>query len=298
MAKIITAMIPEDAKELEKVNATDITLIAFSYNKETVDYSWVLEADDNYLIRTSFLLADKEPEKSYDMAYLNHPAFALLNLNNMDDIRSDLARKVVSVFNATNSYYSDFTPVSIVDNTAIINIIHKDMNDATKYKKVLLPFHIYMKIASIKYFICSKFLFNPSLSEESSYEKYKLIEKCKLSYLGTEPTEDLYMFHNFYSLSYENKKIGIACPYHASSLISMIDKIYKESSFTLFYPNNMVVDPTVMIPIFWKNDLGAGVELKIAILRRRTKEVFIINQEEYMMIMNPINLIHGGIKNE
>lgn len=301
MAKIITTQLPSDAKEISTHTASDVTLIAFSYNEKTSDYSWVLETEDNetFLIRTSFLLADKDPEKSYDRAYLNHPLFCLLNMNNMDDKRSELARAIVSNFNASNSYYSDLTPVKIIDNIAIINIIQKDLNNITKYKKILLPFHIYMKLATIKYFICSKFLFNPSLSEESSYDKYKLIENCKLSYLGTETTKDLYCFHNFYSLSYNDSKIGVASMIHTSTDITMIAKPYKESSFTLFYPNNVVVDPTVMIPIFWKNKMDENhIQLYIAIIRRRTKEVFLISQDDYMMIMDPVKLMCGGILNE
>lgn len=297
MAKIISTKLPEDAKQIGTHTATDITLLAFSYNEKTVDYSWVLETEENenILIRTSFLLADKDPEKSYDRAYLNHPIFCLLNMNNMDDKRSDLARGIVSTFNASNSFYSDLNPVTIIDNVSVINIIQKDLNNTTKYKKVLIPFNIYMKIASIKYFICSKFLFNPSLSEESSYDKYKLIEDCILDYLGSEPTSDHYCFHNYYSLSYEDKKIGVASMFHASSDITMLAKIYKESSFTLFYSNNMVVDPTVMIPLFWKSKLdNRMVSLYIAVIRKRTKEIFLITQEEYMMIMNPVKLMCGG----
>lgn len=301
MAKIISTQIPSDAKRIGSHVATDITLIAFSYDETISNYSWVLETEDDetFLIRTSFLLADKDPEKSYDRAYLNHPAFYLLNMNNMDDKRSNLARAIVGNFNASNSYYSDLTPVAFVGDVAVINIMQKDLNNISKYKKILLPFRIYMKIATIKYFICSKFIFNPSLSEESSYDKYRLIENCKLNYLGSETTKDLYCFHNFYSLEYKDSKIGVASMFHASSDITMITKPYKESSFTLFYPNNVVVDPTVMIPMFWKNKLDdKQIQLYIGIIRRRTKEVFLITQDEYMMIMNPVKLMCGGIINE
>lgn len=283
MAKIVKAELPKDASLRGNITIENIDLIGINYTGEIVNLFWIFETDENnhILIRNSYL-ADES-----DFNYFNSIYFKRININTADEDHANLIKKTISSFNISNSYYSDFNPFDIIDGTAFINFIQKDINDKTNYKIAKIPFSIYMNLATIKNNICCNFAFNSYSVRESSYVNYKIHNSVELNYLGSESLTPI-ICNNFYSISYDDKKVGIYATYLAERPI-ILSKLYKGSSFGVFYNDNFAYDdPTIMVPMMWKiNSDDKNPELYISLIKRNTKDIFILTQKQYFQILDP-----------
>lgn len=248
---------------------------------------------DPYILRHSYLL--NRPDD--DMAYFNHPIHQIINMKKYTGAIKEKVDKLFEEFSHTNSYYTDFKPVSINDKEASFEIVNITINEVTNIRKATISFGNYLKIQNIINSITFHRPINTSIEKDDSYYNCEIVKDQEVNFLGSQCLNaENGEFFAFFSLNNPDsiKRIGVAVP-----VITTTDNIQIETtkmdmaSFGTMYKENYMIDASKLLIL--PEIINDKIEYKVAIniLQAKAKRKLIITDESILdsKLFNPIKLM-------
>ena len=283
------------------INFVDFTLLGFQIGRAADNITANLyflffnESKDVFIIRHSYLL-NKETIDD-EMAYFNHPIHTILNMKKFTGAVKDKVDKIFEEFSHTNSYYSDFKPVSMKDNDVSIEIVNITVDKITHIRKAHISMGDYLKLQTISNSIMFHRPINSSLERDVSYKNCEILEDMEVNYIGGQSVNvERCEFFAFFSITHPNsiKRIGVAVPVVTTKEnILVADTKLDVATFGTMYKENYMVDASklLVLPIIVNDNIEYRVAINI--LRSKSTRKIIITNETITnsKLFNPIKLM-------
>lgn len=272
MPKIINIDPSDDCKIIPNKKITDIFLLGFKIeqNQTNVAFYFVFSTDDEeekYLVKHSYYLEDPKTELEYF-----GPMYDIINIDKYNSNAKETLNKILSGFDHTNSFYSNFKPKIIKDDNYICELIAKD-SDIDRVYLVSIPKLIYMKLDILRSNIITRVLFNPGI-DKMDLSRYDILENVEIEYIGSEPVSDHPILLNLFTTKIHNDKIGII--FVTPDKNKILTKCIKVKEYLgLVFKDSIIIDQSNILLLHVKGEDGT-IQINVGIMKDNI--IFITNE--------------------
>lgn len=271
MPKIINVEPSDDCKIIPNKKITDIFLLGFQIEQiqTNVAFYFVFSTDDEeekYLVKHSYYLDTKTELEYFSM-------YDMINIDKYNANAKEALNKILSGFDHTNSFYSNFKPKEIKDDNYICELIAKD-SDIDRVYLVSIPKLIYMRLDMLRSDIITRVPFNPGI-DKLDLSSYFIYENVEIEYIGSESVIDHPILLNLFTAKIYNNKIGIIFT-TVPDKNKILKKCIKVKEYLgLVFKDSIVIDHTDILLLHTKGE-DDTVQINVGIMKDNM--IFITNE--------------------
>lgn len=168
----------------------DFSLVGFKISNPYCNFYFLCNTNtDNILVRTSFLMNERE----MDLQYLNFPMHDIINIEKYKDIKAKSVAITFSKFDDSNSYYSTFDPDEFVDHNAICYGLRKSEKHEDIKTKFVVNMDTFIRISLLKSQVNLRIPMNIAIDSDAALNGIgsRIYELSGLKFIGSDTASNI-----------------------------------------------------------------------------------------------------------